>query len=70
MPPGPGQTCTLSSPELTALGAGLPFVCRAPHQGPEKAVVGAIQSFYAVNGDARAIGMLPTLAATGISLSP
>ncbi|MFO1329421.1 MAG: hypothetical protein U1F56_18825 [Rubrivivax sp.] len=67
---GPGQTCTLQAPELTPLGVGLPFVCRAQHQGPEKAVVGAIQSFYAVNGDTRAIGMLPMVAATGISLSP
>jgi len=67
---GPGQSCTLVSPEITALGVGLPFGCRAQHQGPEKAVVGAIQSFYSLNGDTRAIGMLPMSLATGISLAP
>lgn len=67
---GPGQTCTLQSPEISIWGGLLPFTCRAQHTGPEKAVVGAIQSFYVVNGDAKAVGTLPMSAATGISLSP
>lgn len=67
---GPGQTCTLISPKISALGIPLPFSCRAQHQGPEEAVVGAIQSVYVDGTELIPIGALPMRLALGISLAP
>lgn len=67
---GPGQSCTLTSPEISTLGTPLPFSCRAQHTGPEKAVVGVIQSFFVQDGDTRPTGAMPMTLATGIALAP
>ena len=60
----------MQSPDISPLGGLLSFACRAQHTGPEKAVVGAIQSFDRVDADVRSVGTLPMSQATGIALAP
>lgn len=67
----PGRSCTLVSPDISTLGAALPFSCVAQHTGPENALVGAIQSFFIGNdGSLQSLGALPMSAAIGVALVP